>query len=263
MNTALRRQALLVVVTGSVLLLAVACGGGSRDVIPPGTPPDRFLFDRGMAEVMAGRWVQARTYFQRIIDGYPQSPLRADAKLGIGDAYLGENSTESLIFAANEFREFQQFYPTHVRADYAQYGIAMSHFQQMKAPGRDQTATSAAVREFDAFFERYPESSMTPTVRAKWREAKDRLSEASYLVGLYYYRSRWFPGAVDRFKEVLRDDPEYSGRDAVYFYLAEALTRSDKQAEALPYLDRLVREFEASEFLADARTRIAALQTTP
>ncbi len=38
----------------------------------------------------------------------------------VGDTYLGENTTESLLLAVNEFREFLTFYPTNPRADYAQ-----------------------------------------------------------------------------------------------------------------------------------------------
>jgi outer membrane protein assembly factor BamD len=241
-----------------VAVLLVACG--PKSVAPPGVQPDRFLFDRGNAELMMERWLPAREYFQRIIDGYPQSPTRPEAKLGVGDSYLGENTSEALVYAANEFREFLQFYPTHARADYAQYRLAMSHYQQMKAPERDQTETKATITEFNAFFDRYPTSALTPEVRVKWREAKDRLSAASYLVGYYYYRVRWYPGAIDRFKEILRDDPGYSARDNVYFFLADSLTKTDKKAEALPYLDRLVKEFDKSEHLEIARRQLAELQ---
>ena len=41
---------------------------------------------------------------------YPGSPYRADAKLGIGDAYLGEARSDSTVLAANEFREFLNFF---------------------------------------------------------------------------------------------------------------------------------------------------------
>ena len=249
-----------VLMLAASLSLLVACGGTPKNVVPPGTQPDRFLYDRGTADLTAKRWMTAREYFQRIIDGYPQSTFRPDAKLAIGDTYLGENTAEALVFAAGEFREFLQFYPTHARADYAQYKLAMSHYQQMRAPERDQTETRAAVREFEAFFERYPPSALTPEVRTKWRDAKDRLGRASYSVGLYYYRVRWYVGAIDRFKEILRDDPGYSGRDAVYYYLADSLTKTDKKAEALPYLDRLVKEFTQSEFLVDAQKRLSELQ---
>jgi outer membrane protein assembly factor BamD len=252
----------LVRCAGALALLAAIAGCGSRPTTPPpgAAQPDRFLFDRGNEALKAERWMDARTYFQQVVDNYPQSPLRPDAKLGVGDAYLGQDNTESLVLAANEFREFLTFYPTNPRADYAQYKLAMSHFRQMRAAERDQTETKAALREFDVFFQRYPDSPLTPEVKQDWRIARDRLSESIYRVGLLYYRSRWDPGARDRFREVLREDPGYTGRDAVYFYLAESLARTDNtKAEAVPYYQRILDEFEESEYLDDAQERLQAL----
>jgi outer membrane protein assembly factor BamD len=247
-----------------VVVLALTAACGARQQTPPtgSAQPDRFLFERGSEALKQKEWMNARTYFQQIVDGYPQSPFRPDAKLGLGDAYLAENSPESLVSAANEFREFLQFYPTSPRADYAQYKLAMTHFVQMRSADRDQTETKAALTEFDTFFQRYPNSPLMPEVKEKWRMARDRLSDHSYRVGLLYYRIRWDPGAIDRFREVLRDDPAFSRRDAVYFYLAESLVRSDKtkKAEAIPYLERLLAEFDQSEFLDRARERLEELK---
>ena len=63
---------------------------------------------------------------------------------------------------------------------------------------------------------------------------------------------------------MLKTDPGYSNRDALYFHLAESLYRSvpPQKAEALPYYERLVKEFEKSEFLAEAQKRIAELKST-
>jgi outer membrane protein assembly factor BamD len=164
------------------------------------------------------------------------------------------------VLAANEFREFLTFYPTNARADYAQFKLAMSHFEQMRAPERDQSETKEAIKEFEVFFERYPNSPLTPEVRKHWREARDRLSESSYRVGLFYFRSRWYPGAIDRFRQVLKEDPAYTRRDAVYYYLAESLARTDKKAEAIPYFERLLKEFDVSEHRADAQKRLEELK---
>lgn len=255
----------LVRLAGMLAIGAIALAGsgcGARQQTPPAgtSQPDRFLFERANQALKDREWVNARTYFQQIVDGYPQSPFRPDAKLGMGDAYLGENTPESLVSSANEFREFLQFYPTHPRADYAQYKIAMSHFQQMRAPDRDQTETRAALKEFEVFFQKFPDSALMSEVKDKWRIARDRLSEASYRVGLLYYRIRWDPGAISRFQEVLKEDPTYTGRDAVYYYLAESLARSDKRAEAIPYLERLLAEFDQSEYLNDAKERLQELK---
>ena len=249
-----------VAAVAALLLTAAACG--NRQAVPPAgaAQPDRFLFERGTEALMQEEWMNARTYFQQIVDNYPQSPFRPDAKLGIGDTYLGENTAESGVLAANEFREFLTFYPTNSRADYAQYKLAMSHFRQMRAPERDQTETREAIKEFDVFFAKFGSSPLAPEVRQNWRIARDRLSEASYRVGLHYHRSRWYPGAIDRFREVLRDDPEYTGRDAVYYYLADSLARTDKTPEAIPYFERLLEEYQQSEHLEDARKRLQELK---
>jgi outer membrane protein assembly factor BamD len=249
-----------------VLVSTAACGAGRSNAMPANIAnPDRFLFDRGTATLKDNKWIDAREYFRQVVDNYPQSPLRPDAKLGIGDAYLGEKGAENLVLAANEYREFLTFYPTNPRADYAQYKLAMSHFEQMRAPDRDQTETTRALAEFNVFFDRFssPPSPLLPEVRQKWREARNRLSEASYRVGFHYYRIRWYPGAIDRFREVLKEDPEFGERDKVYFHLAESIVRTDirMKAEAIPYLERLLTEFTESEYLEQAKKRLEELKT--
>ena len=92
------------------------------------------------------RWLPAREFFKSVTETYTQSPFRPDAKLGVGDTYLGEGTPEALVLALNEFQEFLAFYPTHPRADYAQYKVGMTHHRQMRSAGRDQTETRAAVR---------------------------------------------------------------------------------------------------------------------
>jgi len=257
---------MLVVV--ALTAMAGACAEKTA-AMPPGTADaDKFLFDRGTAAAKDKKWLDAREYFRNIVDNYPQSPFRPDAKLALGDTYISDGGTENLLLAANEFREFLTFYPTHARADYAQLQLARSFTNQMLAPERDQSATKDAIKEIEIFLQRFPNSKLMPEARKMEREAKDRLSEANYRVGYYYYRVRWYPGAIDRFKELLATDPAYSGRDAVYFHLAESLYRTaeaelkdDKKAEALPYYERLLKEFEKSEFLALAQKRIAELKT--
>ena len=245
-----------------LLLLLVAGCGGNRNAIPTNTAnPDRFLFDRGTKALSERKWSDAREYFRQVVDNYPNSPLRPDAKLGIGDTYLGEKTTESLVLAANEYREFLTFYPTNPRADYAQYKLAMTHYEQMRAPERDQTETEAALRDFQVFFDRYPNSPLIGEVRMKWREARDRLSRAEFRVGFHYFRIHWYPGAIPRFRQVLSEDPEFSGRDEVYFYLAESLARTDKKPEAIPYYERLLTEFEASDHSENAKRRLEELKT--
>jgi len=246
----------------AALVCVAACASSGRGAVPPGTTePDQFLFERGNEALKEERWLVAREYFKQVTETYTQSPVRPDAKLGVGDTYLGEGTAEALVMAINEFQEFLAFYPTNPRADYAQYKLAMAHFRQMRGPQRDQTETRAALREFDTFVARYPNSALMAEVKARQREARDRLSESEFWVGLTYYRIRWYPGTISRLTGVLKEDPQYTGRDAVYFYLGESLMKSARPAEALPYFEKLVAEFERSEHLEDAQKRISELKS--
>ena len=51
---------------------------------------DKFLFDRGQEALAKRQWLDAREYFRRIIDTYPAREHRRDAKIGLGDSFLGE-----------------------------------------------------------------------------------------------------------------------------------------------------------------------------
>jgi outer membrane protein assembly factor BamD len=261
---ALARLAAATVAVATTALLVAGCAHGGRGAVPPGTAqPDQFLFDKGNEALKNKKWLTAREYFKQVNETYTQSPTRPDAKLGIGDTYLGEGSAEALVLAIAEFQEFLSFYPTHGRADYAQYKLAMAHFRQMRSPQRDQTETRETIKELQTFVSKYPNSSLMPEVRTKLREARDRLSESEFEVGRFYFRIHWYPGAVDRLKRLITADPEFSSRDGVYFYLGESLVKEGQKAEALPYYARLLEEFQQSEYLDEAKRRMDELKDDP
>ena len=250
---------------GLAVLLAITAAGCTtpRADIPAigEVEADRLLFERGAAALDEGDWRRARQYFVEIRDNYPQSQYRAPARLGIGESYEQEGSTEAYVRALAEFQDFLSLYPTHPRAPFAQYKLGIVHFHQMRRAERDQTETRNAIREFENFLDRYPtDQEWMPTVRERLREARDRLSEHDFTVGHFYYRSKFYPGAVNRFRQILDNDPEYSKRDEVYFYLGESYAVGRAITEAIPYFARILEEFEASEFADEARARISELE---
>jgi outer membrane protein assembly factor BamD len=258
MTTTFKRIVIL-----GLFVIAGACAPTTARKPPVGTPePDRFLYDRGKLNLEQKRWAVSREYFRQLVDSYPQSQFRASAKLGIGDTYMGEHSAESFVLALNEFREFLSFYPTHELAYYAQFKIAMAHFYQMKAPMRDQTETRDAIRELQGFLTRYPTSPLVDEGKQHLREAKDRLDQWDLGVGVMYYKLKWYPGAIGRISPLVKSDPEFTNRDEAYYYLGESFMRINQKAQALPFYEQLVKEFDKSDYLEAAKKRIEELKAT-
>jgi len=261
MTKVVRRYAALFCLLLLAAVVSACASANGRRAVPPGTAqPDQYLYDKGKEALDNKKWLTAREFFKQVTETYKQSPIRPDAKLGLGDTYLGEGSSESLVLSIAEFQEFLSFYPTHPRADYARYKLGLAHFRQMRAPQRDQTETRDAIREFETFIVRYPNSELMPEVKSKLREAKDRVSEAEFEVGRFYYRIKWYPGAIDRLSALLKEDPEFTSRDEAYYYLGEALSVVGRKAEALPLYEKLVAEFEKSEYLEEAKKRIEEIK---
>ncbi len=255
-----------VVLIGLVAALTMAACGGRDVEIPALTEADadQILYERGSQALTDEAWSTAREYFVQIRDNYPQSPLRAQARLGVVESYEGEATDVAYLSALSELREFLRLYPpTHELAPEAQFKLGMVYFNQMRRPERDQSETRSAVAEFETFVEQYAEFAepqLLADARARLREARDRLSDSNFMVGRFYYRLRYYPGAIDRFREILDDDPGYTRRDAVYFHLADSLATTARGPEALPLFERLVSEFPATEYLEDANLRIAELK---
>ncbi len=246
------------------LLLAggIGCTPADPAALPPGTPePDRYLFELGSTLVEDEDWGKAQTVFRRLVDVYPQSPYRFDAKLAIGDSFLGQGGLSSLVQAVNEFQEFLRFYPTHPRAAYAQLKIGVAYSEGMLSSDRDQSSTKGAIEALELFFELYPDSDLTDEARKWHRVARDRLSEADFRVGEFYFEAGWYPGAIIRMRALLADDPAYTERDAVYFVLAESLAIINRGEEALPYFNQLIDDYEDSVYAERARGRITEIET--
>lgn len=254
------------IVARCICLLALAavtgaCASGPKRPPVGAEEPDKFLWEHGSKALEDRRWLVAREFYRQLMDSYPQSPYRASAKLGIADSYLGEGSAESQVLAINEYREFLSYYPTHALAHYAQFKLGMAHYYEMPNAARDQTETKEAIKELTVYVERYPDQPLIEEARQRLREAKDRLSDHEYGVGLFYLRSRMsLPGALDRFNAILKTDPQYTRRDGVYYQMAQTLVQLGQPAAAIPYLDRLLAEFDQSEYLVRAKEQAAELK---
>ena len=251
-----------------VILLASllsACGGDLPDIAPTNLEADVVLFERGNNALAEEDWSRAREYFEQIRDNYPQSQFRANARLLIAQSYQAESSAISSAAALAELREFLRLYPpTHELSSRAQYMLATVYFDQMRRPERDQSQTRYAIEELETFITQYggtADADLLNDVRIKLREALDRISESSFIVGRFYYRNKHYVGAIQRFRSILEQDPGYTQRENVYYYLADSLAETDRAGEALSMFEQLLTEYPETVYREETGQKIAELDS--
>ncbi len=192
------------------LVAAAACASGPKKP-PVGTlEPDKFLFERGTEALNQKRWYRPRVLpaARRQLSAEPV-PRRRQAR---DRRHLPRRrDAEAYVLAINEFREFLSFYPTHTRADYAQYKLGHGALLPDARAERDQTETQRGDRRADTLRGAVPEQRAADRGEdAAARGARPPQRVRSIASATSTAASKWYPGAIDRFRDVLKNDPQYS-----------------------------------------------------
>ena len=180
----IRRTTLIVMIAA----LAIALSGcGHKKVANPianldSKQPDKVLYDRAVDLLKHGKYDQARTTLQVLINTYPDSEFIARAKLTIADAWYLEGNTTALGQAEIEYKDFQTFFPNMPEAAEAQMKVAGIHYRQMQKPDRDFTHARRAEDEYRQMIQQYPDSRLVPEAKARLREVQEVLAEREFRI---------------------------------------------------------------------------------
>jgi outer membrane protein assembly factor BamD len=249
------RRALL----GLALVPLLACAhGGQPDIATLASNSDRLIWDAGQKALQKREWDSARQHFRRIIDGFPQSEIGPDARLALADSYWREGGTANYILAVSAYREFLTFYPSHPKSAYAQFQVGECFFKQRSGPDRDQTATLHALEEYQKLLDVYSASEHVAVAKQRITETRQSLARAEFMAGYFYQKTRQScRAAIARYEGVVREYPDFAELPEVLFRLGDCLIAAGRQAEAPPYLSRLVEEYPTSSFVPGARRLLA------
>ncbi len=230
------------------------CAHGGVDTASLSSSSDAIVWDAAQKAYQKKQWETARQYYKRIVDGFPNSEYGPGARLGLGQCYFEEGGTGNYILAVAALREFLTLYPSHPRADFAQYIVAESYFKQKNSPDRDQSATRKALAEYERLLDLYPGSPQVENARKRIRTCRESLARSEYLVGWFYQKGRQaWRAAIIRYEGILADYPDYDRLDEVLFRMSECLDAAGRRAEALPLLERLLGEYPQSSYAEEAR----------
>ena len=250
-----------------VLLLALTAACASSGPKKPDkitlellNSPKDVLFEKGKALLARKKYEDGRKYLNYVFETYPNDIEGRQSLLLVADSYFKQGGTTGYTEARFRYRDYLNRYPGAPQRDYARYQFALCYDKEHEKPDRDQTSTREALQQYQVLLQEYPNSTYVTVVRERIRRLTDALADHDFAVG-YFYMRKGSPGAaMSRFTSVEQKFPDYSGRDKLFYYEAEALRRLRRDEEAARYYSRVIEEFPSSQYAKLARSRSSKIK---
>ncbi len=180
--------------------------------------PARELASNGMDDFKSGNYRKSIESFEKLKDWYPFSKFAILAELKIADAYYSLKEYEDSIFA---YEEFENLHPNNEAIPYVIYRIGLCYFEQVSTPDRDQSSAEKAKSTFIRLIKQFPHDKYAHMGKAYIKKCDKSLAEAVFGIGLHYYKSKHYKGALSRFKSVISDYPDVGVHYRVLQYIAQ------------------------------------------
>ena len=191
-----------------LLLVAGLLGGcgsllnGDKNVVEdPNEPPD-VIYKKAETLADKGKFGDAAKQYENVDINHPYSQEARRAILMAAFAYYKAGKFDDAIGAADRYLTL---HPGTPEADLAQDIIAMSYYDRVLDPRRDQTNARKALEAYETLIQRYPESRYAAEARNRTRIMRDLLAAQEMMVGRYYLRHNNFLAAINRFRTVVTD----------------------------------------------------------
>lgn len=190
--------------------------------IVPEVPAEQ-IYNQGLGRIESRDFEGAAKKFADLDKQYPYSEW---SRKGLIMSAYSHFEGQQYDDAINTSRRYLQLHPASKEAAYAQYLVAMSHYNQIPDITRDQDRAEKAVVAMQELIDRFPKSEYVPDVRFKVQVARDQLAGREMEVGRYYQQRRNYTGAINRFRDVV-------GKYQTTRHIEEALMRLTESYMAL------------------------------
>jgi len=208
----------------AALLLSGCAWFQSNDNRPA---PD--LARSGMDAYRSGNYKESIETFQKLKDWYPFSKYAMLAELKIADAHYKLGQYDEAISA---YEEFESLHPLNEATPYTVYKVGLCYFEQVDTPDRDQSTAEKALETFKRLRKQYPQSSYSSRALENIQKCYRSLAASDFSVGRYYFKTKHYRGALERFKTVVTQYPDTGIHYQALQYIARCEAKLPPASEA-------------------------------
>jgi outer membrane protein assembly factor BamD len=188
-----------VVLAGGLLS---ACGSFTKtDEMVSSDPPD-VIYGRADKLLDKHSYGDAAKEYEKVDINHPYSQEARRAIVMAAFAHYQEGKYDDAISAADRYLTL---HPGTKESDLAQNIIAMSYYDQVLDPKRDQTNAHRSLQAYLTLLQRYPDSRYAADAQNRVRILRDLLAASEMTVGRFYLRHNNYLAAINRFRTVVTD----------------------------------------------------------
>ena len=194
----------------------------------PEKPPE-VMAEEGIKQLKKKKYDDAIETFEKVRDRYPYSDQAMLAQIKVADAYFYKKKYEEALQA---YKEFEKLHPTNKAVPYCIYRQGLCYYRQRSTIDRDQTFTTKALGEFRRLKQKFPDSEYLDKAEKYMARCKQDLGEHEYYVAEFYYKTKRYQAALDRFQVVAQEYPDFPKKAQVKKYIEECqaiLATEDKR----------------------------------
>lgn len=175
------------------------------------------------------RYKKAASLFADITYQFPYYKWASRSRIMEIYSYYLMQDYDSAIYAVDNF---VSMHPAAKEVPYAYYMKALSYYEQIDIPYRDQGVTMKARQSFLALIAKFPKSSYAKDARVKLELIEDHLAAQEMIVGRYYINSGNILAAIKRFKVIVDQYSTTSQIEEALYRLVEGYVFLGMKAEA-------------------------------
>lgn len=219
-----------------------------------------------------GQYARAAVVLQDVIQMLKGTEDGEESLYMLGMSYFNAKNYEA---ANSVFQKYYQTYPHGKYTEKAMFQSGLSLYNQTPEPKLDQSATYAAIAEFQNFMETFPESEMREEAQNMIFALQDKLVEKEYLSAkLYYDLGNYFgncssggnnyEACVITAQNALKDYPYTTRREefaililrAKFHLAANSIERkkAERYHDAIDEYYGFTNEYPESKYMSEAKS---------
>jgi outer membrane protein assembly factor BamD len=249
LSAGLPRAAMACVLLAGMLLAGCASSNDAAKILNP-DPPEK-MYAEAETLMNKGAFSDAARKFEDLDRDHPYSPEARRAIVMAAYSYYKAGKYQEAIASA---QRYTSLHPGTKDAALAHHIIATAHFDDIKEPRRDQTATRKALAELKILRQRYPDSAYTKQAENRIRIAEDVLAASEMEVGRYYQKRNNLAAAINRYKVVVSDYQTTAHVEEALYRLVESNMSLGIASEAQATAAVLGHNFPNSPWYQNAYT---------